>query len=153
MINYSLLTDVNIQLLPNFKGELKYQNDGDSGFDLTAGIDKPITLEPNETKLVPNGFKLSIPNNTEVQVRSRSGLSLKHGIVVKNSPGTVDSGYRGEVATILYNSSDKPFTINPGDRIAQGVLCPILKARFTFVNDGELDSSTRGTGGFGSTGV
>jgi len=151
MINYSLLTDVSIQLLPNFKGELKYQNEGDSGFDLTAGIDEPITLEPNETKLIPNGFKLSIPNNTEVQVRSRSGLSLKHGIVVKNSPGTVDSGYRGELATILYNSSDKSFTINPGDRIAQAVLCPIRKANFTFVS--ELSDSTRGTGGFGSTGV
>jgi len=129
----------------------EYAHPGDAGFDFQAAIDAPIRLWPGERKLIPTGLRMAIPEGYEVQVRSRSGLSYKNGVVVANAPGTIDSGYRGEVCVILQNLGSDPFPIEPGDRIAQGVLAPVVRAQF--VEADNLDDSQRGDGGFGSTGV
>ena len=132
----------------------KYQNPGDSGFDFHALEDISINL--GETKLVKTGLSFSIPKGFELQVRPRSGLSLKTPLRVANSPGTVDSSFRGEVCVIIHNTEQYPTGINEGqylikkgDRIAQGVICPVFKAKFVEVE--ELDETQRGEGGFGST--
>ncbi len=132
-----------------------YEKEGDSGFDIRAFIDKTIEIEPGNRALVPTGLYFEIPTGYELQVRSRSGLALKNGIMVLNSPGTVDSGYRGEVGVILYNSDKTaPFYIHNGDRIAQGVIAGVQTMNKTkFIKTETLSSSDRGTGGFGSTGV
>jgi dUTP pyrophosphatase len=133
-----------------------YQKEGDSGFDFTAHLAQysAITIEPLKRALVPTGLHFQIPVGFELQVRPRSGLALKNGITVLNTPGTVDSGYRGEVMVILYNTGDEPFTIKNGDRIAQGVISPVQTRKTTkFIRVNTLDTSDRGTGGFGSTGV
>lgn len=132
-----------------------YERDGDSGFDIRANNEKTIEIEPGHRALIPTGLYFEIPAGFELQVRSRSGLALKNGIMVLNSPGTVDSGYRGEVCVILYNT-DKvtPFYIHKGDRIAQGVIAAVQTMNKTkFVKTDSLSSSERGSGGFGSTGV
>lgn len=129
----------------------EYAHPGDAGFDFRAAIDAPIRLWPGERKMIPTGLRMAIPDGYEVQVRSRSGLSYKNGVVVANAPGTIDSGFRGEVCVILQNLGDGPFPIEPGDRIAQGVLAPVVRAEF--VEADTLDDSQRGEGGFGSTGV
>jgi dUTP pyrophosphatase len=128
-----------------------YAHPGDAGFDFQAAIDAPIRIWPGERKMIPTGLRMAIPDGYEVQVRSRSGLSYKHGVVVANAPGTLDSGFRGEVCVILQNLGDGPFPIEPGDRIAQGVLAPVMQA--AFVEADTLGESQRGDGGFGSTGV
>lgn len=128
-----------------------YQTEGASGFDLQANNADPIVLPAGATRLVPTGIKVAVPHGFELQVRSRSGLALKNNVFVLNSPGTVDADYRGEVGVILHNASDKEFVVNRGDRIAQGVIAPVYHARFEVVE--ELDTTTRGAGGFGSTGV
>jgi dUTP pyrophosphatase len=133
-----------------------YQKIGDSGFDFMANLpeDAIIIVEPNKRVLVPTGLHFQIPMGFELQVRPRSGLALKNGITVLNTPGTVDSGYRGEVKVILYNTGYESFTIKNGDRIAQGVIAPVQNKKTTmFTRVESLDDSDRGVGGFGSTGV
>jgi dUTP pyrophosphatase len=123
---------------------------GASGFDLFAAVDQPLTLKPGQRKLVPTGIALEMPAGVEAQVRPRSGLALKHGISVLNSPGTIDSDYRGEVGVILINLGDEPFVLRRGDRIAQLVFGRVLDVRFTEVD--RLGATERGGGGFGHTG-
>ena len=127
-----------------------YKTDGSSGMDLMAFIDKPITILPQKSELIPTGLSIAIPNDTEVQVRPRSGLAVKNNISVLNTPGTIDSDYRGEIKVILYNHGNKEFIVNNEDRIAQMVLVPIIKANFEEVEN--LPETIRGEGGFGSTG-
>jgi dUTP pyrophosphatase len=136
--------------------EPKYQKEGDSGFDFMANLleDEEIVIEPLKRAVVPTGLHFQIPISFELQVRPRSGLALKNGITVLNTPGTVDSGYRGEVKVVLFNTGEKAFKIKNGDRIAQGVIAPVQIKRTTkFVTVNQLDDSDRGTGGFGSTGA
>ena len=127
-----------------------YKTDGSSGMDLMAFLDKPISILPQKSELIPTGLSVAIPNNTEVQIRPRSGLAIKNNISVLNTPGTVDSDYRGEIKVILYNHGNKEFIVNNEDRIAQMVLMPIIKANFEEVEN--LPDTIRGEGGFGSTG-
>lgn len=128
----------------------EYETQGSAGFDFKANIDIPIRLDPMQRILIPTGLYMAIPEGYELQVRPRSGLAIKHGITVLNSPGTVDSDYRGEICIILINLSDTPFLIEPGMRIAQGVIGSYVKADWIEVET--LDDTTRGGGGFGSTG-
>lgn len=129
-----------------------YANPGDAGADLTAAIDTPVVIYPGERKAIGTGLAFAVPEGYEIQVRPRSGLALKHGVTVLNSPGTIDAGYRGEVRVILINLDPyRPFTVEPGMRIAQAVVAPVLRAHFYPVAD--LDESVRGEGGFGSSGV
>lgn len=128
---------------------------GNSGYDLRAAITEPVVIKPHHRALIKNGFKISFgegfDSNVEFQVRARSGLAYKKGIMVVNGVGTVDYNYRGEVGTILYNSGDEDFVVNRGDRISQGVICPIYKPEITIVKS--VDETDRGTNGFGSSGV
>ena len=128
----------------------KYKTDGSSGVDLSAFLDKEIVIKPNSSDLIPTGLQVAIPEEFEIQIRPRSGLAAKESIGVLNSPGTIDSDYRGELKIILFNHSNKDFIINNGDRIAQMVLVPILKMEFEEVDS--LPDTVRGQGGFGSTG-
>ena len=127
-----------------------YKTDGSSGMDLMAFIKNSIIIKPQESALIPTGISIAIPENTEVQVRPRSGLAAKSSISVLNTPGTIDSDYRGEIKIILFNHSKEEFIINNNDRIAQMVLMPIIKAEFEEVEN--LPKTLRGSGGFGSTG-
>ena len=128
----------------------KYKTIGSSGMDLMALIDNPIIIEPQKSALIPTGLSIAIPEDTEVQIRPRSGLAVKSSISVLNTPGTIDSDYRGEIKIILFNHGKEEFTVNNNDRIAQMILMPVLKAEFEQVE--ELPISVRGSGGFGSTG-
>ena len=135
----------------NPKAELpKYKTEGSSGMDLMALIEKPITIKPQNSALIPTGLSIAIPEDTEVQIRPRSGLAATSSISVLNTPGTIDSDYRGEIKIILFNHGKEEFTVNNNDRIAQMILMPVLKAEFEEVE--ELPKSVRGSGGFGSTG-
>jgi len=127
-----------------------YKTDGASGMDLMAFLENPINLEPGKSCLVPTGLSVAFPNKYEIQIRPRSGLAAKNNISVLNTPGTIDSDYRGELKIILFNHSNKKFTINNNDRVAQMVLTPIIKMELEETN--ELPESIRGEGGFGSTG-
>lgn len=127
-----------------------YASAGSSGLDLLAAVPSVVTLEPGERRLVPTGFALELPPGFEAQVRPRSGLALKHGVTVLNSPGTIDSDYRGEVGVILVNHGDAPFEIRRGERIAQLVLARV--ERLEWEEASELEATERGEGGFGSTG-
>ena len=127
-----------------------YKTSGSSGMDLLAYIKKKITINPNKTAIVPTGIALAIPKNYEIQIRPRSGLAAKKGISVLNTPGTIDSDYRGEIKIILVNLGQNSFEVKSGDRIAQMVLCPIAKTQFKEVKT--LPNTIRGKGGFGSTG-
>ena len=130
-----------------------YVYEGDSGFDLRANLEEPITLKPLDRFLVPTGLFFQIPEGYEIQVRPRSGLAAKQGITVLNTPGTVDQGYTGEVKVILVNLSNEKVTIEHGERIAQAVLCPVLTKRNTVLTKlNEISETDRGDGGFGSTG-
>lgn len=129
----------------------KYKTEGSAGMDLTACIDENIILKPLERKLVKTGIAIALPNNYEAQVRPRSGLALKNGISVLNTPGTIDADYRGEIGVILINLSNEDFVVEKGMRIAQLVISPIVQAELVEVE--ELDETLRGQGGFGSTGV
>jgi dUTP pyrophosphatase len=128
----------------------KYETDGAAGLDLLAAIDEPIVMKPGEIKLVKTGISIALEKGYEAQVRPRSGLALKNGITVLNSPGTVDSDYRGEVCAILINHSQVDFTITRGMRIAQVVIAKHEHAKIVEVEN--LDETARGVGGFGSTG-
>jgi len=123
---------------------------GSAGYDLCAAVDASLELAPSERALVPTGLVLAVPEGYEAQVRPRSGLALRHGIVLPNAPGTIDSDYRGEVKVILQNLGDDPFTIRRGDRIAQLVIAPVASAEWD--ERSELDETARGDGGFGHTG-
>ena len=128
----------------------KYKTNGSSGLDLMALIEDPIKIKAQESALIPTGISIAIPQDTEIQIRPRSGLAAKYSISVLNTPGTIDSDYRGEIKIILFNHGKKEFTVNNNDRIAQMVLMPILKIEFKEVD--ELPETLRGSGGFGSTG-
>ena len=128
----------------------KYETGGSAGMDVRANIKEPITLKSLERILVPTGLKVAIPEGYEIQVRPRSGLAIKHGITMLNTPGTVDSDYRGELKVIVVNLSNKTYTIEPNERIGQFVLNKIEQIEFVEVE--ELDSTERGEGGFGHTG-
>ena len=128
----------------------KYETSGASGVDLTAFIEEAIDLKPKESFLIPTGLSVAFSEDFEIQIRPRSGLAAKNNISVLNTPGTIDSDYRGEIKVIIYNHGSENFLINNGDRIAQMILTPVLKMEFEEVND--LPKSIRGKGGFGSTG-
>ena len=143
--------DVKITLLKHGPKVLpEYATKGSAGVDIVAAIQEPISIRPGERILVPSGFKLEIPVEYEVQIRPRSGLAIKHGITVLNSPGTIDSDYRGEIGIILINHSKNKFIVNPKDRIAQMVICKVTKMNLVKVS--LLNNTERGSGGFGSTG-
>ncbi|MDI6795411.1 MAG: dUTP diphosphatase [Desulfatibacillaceae bacterium] len=127
-----------------------YMSEQAAGMDVAAAIENPLTLEPGGIALVPTGFALAIEPGHEIQVRPRSGLAIKHGISIPNAPGTIDADYRGEVMVALINLSQKPYTLQRGDRIAQLVLARVYRARL--VPSDELDKTERDSGGFGSTG-
>ncbi|MEZ5668122.1 MAG: dUTP diphosphatase [Alphaproteobacteria bacterium] len=127
-----------------------YATDGSAGVDLTAAVAEPVTLAPGARALVPTGLTIALPADHEAQVRPRSGLALKHGITVLNSPGTIDADYRGEVAVILFNAGTEPFVVSRGMRIAQMVVAPVSRLQWQRVE--ALPASGRSTGGFGSTG-
>lgn len=122
---------------------------GSAGMDLSASLETAVTLSPGERCLVPCGFAIAIPSGYEGQVRPRSGLALRHGLSIPNAPGTIDSDYRGEVAVVLINLAREPVRIEPGQRIAQLVVCPVARCRLEVVE--ELDETSRGDGGFGHT--
>ena len=128
----------------------KYKTDGSSGVDLSAFLEKKVVIKPNSSELIPTGLQVAIPKELEIQIRPRSGLAAKESIGVLNSPGTIDSDYRGELKIILFNHGKEDFIINNGDRIAQMVLVPIVKMEFEEVDS--LPETIRGQGGFGSTG-
>ena len=128
----------------------KYKTDGSSGMDLMAFTEKTIIIRPNSSALIPTGLSIAIPQDTEIQIRPRSGLAAKSSITVLNTPGTIDSDYRGEIKIILFNHGEKNFEVNNNDRIAQMILTPVIKMDLEETN--ELPDSIRGAGGFGSTG-
>jgi dUTP pyrophosphatase len=171
--------ELRIEYLPHYSidawGQLKYQHDGDAGFDLIAAISGPIRIpqagltkiwnpqsennkgaysyyfEEIKRVLIPTGIKVELPKGFELQVRSRSGLALKEGLFVLNSPGTVDMGYRGEVGVILCNLGSSEFIVEPGMRIAQAVISSIPEVKIIRVD--KVSETSRGAGGFGSTGI
>ena len=128
-----------------------YATPQSAGMDLRANIDEPITLHPMERLLIPTGLHIALPEGYEAQIRPRSGLALKHGLTVLNSPGTIDADYRGEIGVLLINLSQQDFVINDGERIAQMIIARHEQADFVVVE--ELDQTERGEGGYGHTGV
>jgi dUTP pyrophosphatase len=128
-----------------------YATAGAAGMDLLAAVTDPVTLAPGERRLIPTGLTIALPPGYELQVRPRSGLALRHGIVLPNSPGTIDEDYRGEIQVIVLNTGADPFEVTRGMRIAQAVLAPVVRARWQEV--AKLDETARAAGGFGSTGT
>jgi dUTP pyrophosphatase len=128
-----------------------YATAGAAGLDLLAAVDAPVVVPPLGRALIPTGLAVALPPGHELQIRPRSGLALRHGIVLPNSPGTIDEDYRGEVQIILLNMGDAPFAVERGMRIAQAVLAPVTRAAWQEVDD--LDATPRSAGGFGSTGT
>jgi dUTP pyrophosphatase len=145
------MTKILIKRLSNNIPLPKYETEGSSGMDLTANVNKVIEIQPGKSEIIPTGLALSIPKNYEIQIRPRSGLAAKNQISVLNTPGTIDEDYRGEIKVILINLGEKKFKIEKGLRIAQMVLCPVIKAELEEVD--VLDETKRGSGGFGSTGI
>ena len=155
------MTDPKIELLWTDEADTTlplpgYESDGAAGADLRANFPPDqrsagLTLDPGARALVPTGLRLAIPPGFEVQLRPRSGLALKHGLTLPNSPGTIDSDYRGPLGVIVQNGGSEPYTIGHGDRIAQMVVAPVVQARLALVD--RLGDTARGSGGFGSTGV
>jgi dUTP pyrophosphatase len=143
---------VHIQTLPHGEGiDLPfYATTHAAGADLRAAIDADITIEPGKHALIKTGFAMALPDNYEAQIRPRSGLALKHGITVLNSPGTIDADYRGEVGIILINHGSEPFIVQRDDRIAQMIIAPFVQVDFQAVDS--LSETERGSGGFGSSG-
>ena len=141
-------------LIPENERDLqlpRYETVDAAGMDVQAGIRSLLVIQPGERVLVPTGFSVALPKGYELQVRPRSGLAVKYGITILNSPGTIDADYRGEVKIALINLGQEPFTINRGDRIAQLVIAPVIQAVFKEVT--ALDETDRNVGGFGHTGV
>ena len=144
---------VQIQILPH-GADLplpRYATDGAAGMDLRAAITEPLSVEPNNHRIIPCGVAVAIPFGFELQIRPRSGLALRHHLTILNTPGTVDSDYRGEIQVLLFNLGIHPFSVFRGDRIAQAVLCPVMQCEWDLVQ--RLPSTARATGGYGSTGV
>jgi len=141
-----------VKTLPHFEGLSlpQYQTEGASGIDLLAACPESMTIQPGDRVLVPTGIVISLPENFEAQIRPRSGLAIKHGITLLNTPGTIDSDYRGEIQIILINHAKEAFTVTRGMRIAQMVLAKVVKAKLEIVDN--LDGTRRGAGGFGHTG-
>lgn len=148
-----MTVSVAIQRLPHAEGLAlpAYATAGAAGLDLLAAVAAPVSIPPGGRALVPTGLAVAVPQGYELQVRPRSGLALAHGIMMPNSPGTVDSDYRGELQIILMNAGDAPFTVERGMRIAQAVLAAV--ARLEWREVASLDTTARGEGGFGSTGT
>ena len=144
--------NIAIQVLPHGEGlELpKYQTRGAAGMDIRAAVEEPVVLAPLQRVAIPTGIKMAIPEGFEVQVRPRSGLAFRHGISIPNSPGTIDSDYRGEIKVLLINLGAEPFVVTRGMRIAQLVVAAVTQAELHIVDN--LDDTERGAGGFGSTG-
>ncbi len=128
-----------------------YESNQAAGMDLRAAVTETLIVAPGERAMVPTGIRIALPPGTEAQVRPRSGLAIRNGISMVNSPGTIDADYRGEVKVLLINHGQEPFTIQRGDRIAQMVIAPVLQADWEVVDD--LETTARGEGGFGHTGV
>ena len=145
------MTDILIKRLSKKISLPKYETDGSSGMDLAANIENKIEIAPGKSAIIPTGLSISIPKNFEIQIRPRSGLAAKNRISVLNTPGTIDADYRGELKVILINLGDTAFIIEKGLRIAQMVLCPVIKATLKEVET--LEETKRGSGGFGSTGI
>ena len=140
-------------LVKKFNKNIKlpaYKTSGSSGMDLVANNKKKIIINPGKTALIPTGIAVAIPENYEIQIRPRSGLALKNNISVLNTPGTIDSDYRGEIKIILINLSKESFVVKSGDRVAQMILCPVVRAKLKEVKN--LPKTIRDKGGFGSTG-
>lgn len=151
-VDFHSQVKVNIKTLPHFKGSLpQYESDGASGLDVRAQLTEPLTIKPFERVLVPTGLSMEVPKEYEIQARPRSGLSLKKGLTLVNTPGTIDADYRGEIKMIMINLGQADVVIEDQERIAQLVICPVIKAQFTLVDD--LSETDRGAGGFGSTGT
>lgn len=129
----------------------KYQTSQSAGMDLRANIDAPVLIKPLDRKLIPTGLHISLPEGYEAQIRPRSGLAIKNGITIMNTPGTIDPDYRGDVGVILVNLSHEDFVVQPGERIAQMVINKFEQAEFEVVE--ELDETERGEGGYGHTGI
>jgi dUTP pyrophosphatase len=127
-----------------------YETAHAAGMDVRAAVTGPLTLKPGERALVPTGLRIGLPEGFEAQIRPRSGLAIKHGIILPNSPGTIDADYRGEIRIIIANLGQEPFTINRGDRIAQMIISPVTKVTWEVCDT--LDQTARGEGGFGHTG-
>lgn len=144
---------IDVVRLPHAEGLAlpSYATEGAAGMDLLAAVMSPMVIPPGARMLVPTGLRIAIPAGFELQVRPRSGLALKNGIVLPNSPGTIDEDYRGELGVIVMNCGDAPFTVERGMRIAQAVIAPVVRAAWREVV--ELPDTARGTGGFGSTGT
>lgn len=145
-----MIDKVNIPVIDKSGRLPRYATAGSAGMDVCACIPEPITIEPGGRALIPTGLRVAIPEGYEMQIRPRSGLALKHGISVLNSPGTIDSDYRGEIGIILANLSDTPFVVKDGERIAQMVVAAYSRVEWEAVD--ELPDTERGTGGFGHTG-
>ena len=128
----------------------EYKTDGASGMDLVAFLKESVNVKPKTSLLIPTGLSVAFPKEYEIQIRPRSGLAAKNNISVLNTPGTIDSDYRGEIKVIIYNHGNKDFIVNNGDRIAQMILAPVVKMKLEETND--LPETIRGVGGFGSTG-
>jgi dUTP pyrophosphatase len=144
---------ISVSTLPHF-GDLPlptYESPGAAGMDIAAAITADIVIAPGARHAVPSGLAIAVPAGHEVQIRPRSGLALRHGVTVANAPGTIDSDYRGEIKVILINLGEAPITISRGMRIAQMVVAPVIQASLALVDT--LDSTERGDGGFGSTGI
>ncbi len=145
------MQNININIVNQSDNELPaYATEGSAGMDLRADLKEPVTLQSLERALIPTGLFIELPLGFEAQVRPRSGLAIKHGITCLNSPGTIDSDYRGELKVILINLSKETQVINHGDRIAQMLIAPVTKATFLLVQ--QLNTTARGEGGFGHTG-
>ena len=145
------MTEILIKRLSDKVVLPKYETEGSSGLDLAAHINESIEIKPGSTAIIPTGLAVSIPKNFEIQIRPRSGLAAKKQISVLNTPGTIDADYRGELKVILINLGDKSFLVENGARIAQMVLCPVVRANLKEVKT--LKDTKRGSGGFGSTGT
>jgi dUTP pyrophosphatase len=146
-------TTIQVRRLPHAEGLAlpAYATQGAAGMDLLAAVTDPVVIPPGGRTLIPTGLTIALPAGHELQIRPRSGLALKNGIVLPNSPGTIDEDYRGEVQVIVLNTGDAPFTVERGMRIAQAVLAPVTKAAWQEVD--QLPETARATGGFGSTGT
>ena len=145
------MTEILIKKLSKNVTLPKYETEGSSGLDLAANIDEQIKILPGKSEIIPTGLAVAIPKNFEIQIRPRSGLAAKSQVSVLNTPGTIDADYRGEIKVILINLSDKVFVVEKGMRIAQMVVCPVIKATLKEVT--KLEITERGSGGFGSTGI
>ena len=144
---------ISIKTLPHFEGLglPEYQTHGASGFDLCAACSDPLQLTPGRRALVPTGLQAAIPHGFELQIRPRSGLAVKHGLTMLNTPGTIDSDYRGEIKLIVINLGSEPFMIERGMRLAQAVLAEVVKAKLAAADN--LNATSRAEGGFGHTGI